>query len=509
MPSNSLNILFWNVRSAINKMSEIIQYYSDFTANIGLLTETWQASSIPGKYDCFSAKIKELASAEKYFIDCLACPRPSGRRGGGVATLFENHFNVKRYTLPNTYDTFESVFAIVRHDKLNFVLGSIYRVPTNISFQSFMEEFTSLLTLLAYENRPVILAGDFNVKMNSPHNTDTSSFSTLISEFDFSPILPTTATHQHGNILDFAIASSSLLTSVHSITVDSSIKISDHYPLCLALKSDSLSSPLPSLPRNRRLFNTLDHTAFSTSLSQSLTSLESNSTTTLKDYLSSFNAAIIRTLDQFAPTQTITPKNSDRPQWMDQEYIEARSLRRRYQKLGNKSAFNRQTKVCARLVQQKRKSYYSSLFTELNGTNQQKLFKTFNKLFDNNKTTLSLPSHDDPSALAEAFNNFFLSKVSKIRSTLPSSTKPLTPPSSTSNTYQLSSFETTTVDELRHMINKHGIKTSTNDPLPAFLIKENLELLLPHFCTLVNLSLSSCNFDGLKEAHVVPILKAL
>ena len=222
-----------------------------------------------------------------------------------------------------------------------------------------MEEFTSLLTLLAYENRPVILAGDFNVKMNSPHNTDTSSFSTLISEFDFSPILPTTATHQHGNILDFAIASSSLLTSVHSITVDSSIKISDHYPLCLALKSDSLSSPLPSLPRNRRLFNTLDHTAFSTSLSQSLTSLESNSTTTLKDYLSSFNAAIIRTLDQFAPTQKITPKNSDRPQWMDQEYIEARSLRRRYQKLGNKPAFNRQTKVCARLVQQKRKSYYS------------------------------------------------------------------------------------------------------------------------------------------------------
>ena len=83
-PSNSLNILFWNVRSAINKMSEIIQYYSDYTANIGLLTETWQASSIPGKYDCFSAEIKELATAEKYFIDCLACPRPSGRREVGL-----------------------------------------------------------------------------------------------------------------------------------------------------------------------------------------------------------------------------------------------------------------------------------------------------------------------------------------------------------------------------------------------------------------------------------------
>ena len=59
------------------------------------------------------------------------------------------------------------------------------------------------------------------------------------------------------------------------------------------------------------------------------------------------------------------------------------------------------------------------------------------------------------------------------------------------------------------MITTYGIKTSTNDPLPAFLIKENLELLLPYLCALVNLSLSSSNFNGLKEAHVVPILKAL
>ena len=63
---NSLSILFWNVRSAINKLSEIIQYFSDFTANIGLLTETWQSSSLPGKYDSFSAEIKDIAAAENY-----------------------------------------------------------------------------------------------------------------------------------------------------------------------------------------------------------------------------------------------------------------------------------------------------------------------------------------------------------------------------------------------------------------------------------------------------------
>ena len=115
--------------------------------------------------------------------------------------------------------------------------------------------------------------------------------------------------------------------------------------------------------------------------------------------------------------------------------------------------------------------------------------------------------------LADDFNNYFLTKISNIRSTLPSSTNPradtLIPHLSSFTTYHLSSFDLTSVDELRLMIKTHGIKTSTNDPLPAFLIEENLELLLPHFCALVNLSLSTSNFDGLKEAHVVPILKAL
>ena len=81
--SNSLDIIFWNVRSAMNKLSEIIQYYADFNANIGLLTETWQTASVQGKYDSFSAEIKDIAAANDYYIDCFACPRPSGGRGVG------------------------------------------------------------------------------------------------------------------------------------------------------------------------------------------------------------------------------------------------------------------------------------------------------------------------------------------------------------------------------------------------------------------------------------------
>ena len=41
------------------------------------------------------------------------------------------------------------------------------------------------------------------------------------------------------------------------------------------------------------------------------------------------------------------------------------------------------------------------------------------------------------------------------------------------------------------------------------IIDENTELLLPHLCDLVNLSLSSGSSDGVKTAHITPLIKGL
>ena len=508
-------------------MSNIAQYASDIQPNITLLSETWQTSSLAGKYDSFSAAIKDFAAAEGSSINCISCPRPTGGRGVGVATLCKTDLNVKRFSFRNDYTTFESLFVIVKHNIHTILLGNIYRIPSaNIPFQDFIDEFRDLLMFLAHDHRPVVLAGDFNTKMNLPENLDTSSFTTLITEFDLSSLLPDVATHEAGNILDFAVVSSSLLPHFSSISVDSSITVSDHFPLLLSLVFDSSpSSKHPVCFRNRRFFNNLDHDLFSSTLSQSLTSLDPPSN--LKDYVHKFNSTLTETLDRFAPLKKVVTKKNENPPWLDQEYIKARALRRRYEKQNNKPAYNRQRKLCENLANQKKKAYYSSLFSELERSNQQQLFKTFNKLFDQKKNKLALPTNETPVSLANSFNKFFLNKVSDIRSNLPvakntdsypdaessffspspSSEPPST--SSTTNNFQLSSFDPSTVDELRLIIKKHGIKTSSNDPLPAFLVDENLELLLPHLNNLVNLSLSTSSFDGLKDAHVIPILKSL
>ena len=367
---------------------------------------------------------------------------------------------------------------------------------------------------LSYDDRPLILAGDFNIQMNLPLNPNTSSFSSLVSEFNLSTVLPNSPTHRLGNVLDFAVVSPSLLPFLSSSSVDSLESTSDHFPVLHSLTSHSSFSSSLCSSRSRRIYNNLDRETFSSNLSQALNSIDTCSSN-LQDYLHSFNSAITNTLDAFAPVQSIDSIKDQSPPWLDQEYVVARSLRRRYEKLGDKAAYNRQKKVCARLVVQKQTAYYSSLFSELTltCTNQKQLFSTFNKLFDKNKNTLTLPSHTDPTTLADDFNQFFLNKVSDIRSSLPSSTLPNHAEFNSSNTdtpsFQLSSFAPTTTDELRSITKRHGIKTSSNDPLPAFLLDENFELFLPHLRNLVNLSLSTCSFDGLKEAHVVPILKSL
>ena len=234
----------WNVRSAEHKISEIMQYFSDKTIDIALLSETWQANALPGKYDSFTAAIKDFGAAEELDLNCFHCPRLSGRKGGGVATLYKTCHCVKHFSLKHEFETFECVVTTVEHEKFPFLLGNIYRPPAvpSFNYNNFLDDFANLLMLLTYSNKPIVLAGDFNIKINLPRNPNTLSFSTLLSEFNLTPILPEFPTHCQGNTLDFAILSHSFLSYSPSISVDSSVTLSDHFPLTLSLTFPSFIS---------------------------------------------------------------------------------------------------------------------------------------------------------------------------------------------------------------------------------------------------------------------------
>ena len=64
-----------------------------------------------------------------------------------------------------------------------------------------------------------------------------------------------------------------------------------------------------------------------------------------------------------------------------------------------------------------------------------------------------------------------------------------------------------TQKEIRDIIKDMTIKTSPADPIPAVLLKEVIEDLIPHIHIIVNASLSAGSMEGLKESIITPILK--
>ena len=65
-----------------------------------------------------------------------------------------------------------------------------------------------------------------------------------------------------------------------------------------------------------------------------------------------------------------------------------------------------------------------------------------------------------------------------------------------------------TIEELFKIAPVVGSKSCTIDPIPASFLRENLDLLLPILCQIVNLSLESgCVPHSIKQAILKPLLK--
>ena len=229
-------------------------------------------------------------------------------------------------------------------------------------------------------------------------------------------------------------------------------------------------------------------------------------------------------MDHHAPLQTMRLKQKPtmNPHWFDWEYLQERrkrrSLERKYKKYKTaefKRLLSVQRDKCCDLVKRKRDDHTRQMIENCKG-NQKELFKTIPKLLDKQKISV-LPDHkNNPTQLAEDFNNFYINKVIHTRETIIStpnrSEKQLlasiaSPVNTPENTSELHEFRPATETEIRDIVKNMTIKTSPADPIPAILLKEIIDDLIPHLLMIVNASLKAGSLEGLKESIITPILK--
>ena len=215
-------------------------------------------------------------------------------------------------------------------------------------------------------------------------------------------------------------------------------------------------------------------------------------------------------MDKHSPIiSCMTKRQSD--EWLSDSYRTARSLRWQFERMWrkhktqlNRSRLRKQIAWCNPLANKDKGSYYTNLITP-NSDDLKKLWQSFRKVLHRTSETV-LPAHSSEKSLADTFASFFTNKISKIRDTFPTSgsfnvTLDLVPP-------PFNTFKPVTEDEVRKCINESPTKSCPLDPIPTFILKDCLDILLPSVTKLVNYSLIDGSFpSAFKRAVVTPLIK--
>ena len=197
--------------------------------------------------------------------------------------------------------------------------------------------------------------------------------------------------------------------------------------------------------------------------------------------------------------------------WFDKEYKDLRRKRRAAEKKSrrtksdeDKENYIKLRKQTTLLAHEKKCKYYGD---KLEGNNHL-MYSSINKLLDNEQEEV-LPAAKSNEELANRFLKYFSEKIEKIRSTFsietPAKTAKMPTPAG-----KLREFREATEEEIREIVHEYGVKCSPEDPAPASLLKKvDLDVFIPIWTKLVNLSLREGSMESLNSGVLVPLIKQM
>jgi len=152
--------------------------------------------------------------------------------------------------------------------------------------------------------------------------------------------------------------------------------------------------------------------------------------------------------------------------------------------------------------------YYSNLIED-NQHDQKVLFSTVGKLL-HRKADRLLPGHTSLVELSNRFADFFTTKITCIKENLNVKCVNAINPFMDSHPCptEFNKFVPITELDLSKLVGNSSSKSCSLDPLPASLLKNCFDILLPVITRIINLSLSQGVVPSqLKRAAVTPIIK--
>ncbi|KAL5262659.1 hypothetical protein ACHWQZ_G008156 [Mnemiopsis leidyi] len=412
--------------------------------------------------------------------------------------------------MPNVFSTFEHTAASIKTvtgTKVLFV--SLYR-PGNLT-ALFHQEIDTLLSVASLQCDCLVVAGDMNVHFENTSDKLVKKTLDLFLSYGLEKQV-CESTHIAGGSIDQVFCFSLKKQLQCSVAVDSDNRHgSDHFPVYCDLSLEFERKYFKQI--TVRKLKAVDKAQFNSDLLDFISTIDSPASAPFENSVSSLTNLCSELLDEHAPLQTKTVSVIDRAPWFDKEYREYRKLRRKAEAKAAKKGASQQDKAfyrelcveCTNLATLKKKEYFK-VMTENSKNNPRTLWQLVNKNLDR-KQAKPLPDYTTNLAeLSSDFNAFFTEKIEHIRSKMPER-HPMKRQEEVSNSCHWYNFEPTNIEELKEIVDEAGIKCSPADILPLYLLRDNIEILLPLMVDLVNASLSQGSMDGVKLADIIPLLK--
>ncbi|XP_072043250.1 uncharacterized protein [Amphiura filiformis] len=499
-----MNMRLWNPRSIRNKTTTCNDYICEHDVDAIFLVETWLATNDP-------VVIGELKLNGYTFLNI---PRGTSNHGG-IGVLSKAQLAFRLHPLNAKTVTFEHASILDPNNGVHYII--IYRPhPTKangFTLNRFMEEFEDFLQEVSLLTGKLIMLGNFNFHINEPHRSEVVRFQAIVSSFGLNQHV-TQATHISGNTLDLLRTpeKEDLVRLCDAGTAYGS----DHYMVRFILQQNK--PPPLRVTSTLRDFRKVDPMALKTDLNCELNNSVKPKASNVNDLLDHLEKAATRVLDKHAPATTRSRRVCSRPPWYNDNLREEK----------HKESYWEQHLCYNKMLQDSKKRHFNDA---LNNASPKDTFRVIGILLNQNEK--SLPSLYTPDVLSNKFAEFFNEKVEKIRisikcSVKDSSVKGRSVKDSSSNVIDippgndsvsslhsdvviqnhLDHFRELTEDDVRSIIMKCANKTCSLDSLPTWLLKENIDIVLPCVIDIINSSLTNGIFPGdLKQAIVTPILK--
>lgn len=484
---------FANVRSIKTKYDSVINLIKTKKVDIFCMNETWLTTT---ETDSLLTEITPPTH------NLHSKPRV-GKKGGGVAIFVDKKLESKCLRIPS-FESFEAILVSVNFPKFTVNFVSFYRPPST-NFQFFVDEFCSLLELLASRPSPFIICGDFNIQIDV-ESANTKNFLELLNSWELNQHVDF-FTHDRDHTLDFLLTqSSNNLVS----TTQKSDWFCDHCCI-LATLNTFVSSVENVAPITYRAFHLINLNDFKQDIVDS--DLCKNSDSTPHGLYNQYHSTLSALLDKHAPLKTKNLKQKS-DLLINPKIIQAkkdkRQLERKWRKFKtpyDRSRFRKQVNYCNLLIRSEKNRQYKERIAS-GSDNPKKLWQELNHILHRTPEP-ALPKYEKLTTLTESFSSYFIDKIQNIRSQFPlANDSPLLQSTPVSTTCSFSQFRQVTEAELIKIIKSSPIKSSSLDPIPTFLLHDCLDVLIKPITLFINTCLNYGVFpDQFKLALVSPLLK--